>query len=499
MTEMQDSTPRTIPRAIPGEGVNPWVWVMLGLLVVLALAVIFVLPRVVEQYELPLTQRMQTPAPVTEVVQTAPIGAQISPFDEVQRARQRREAQDVLASLLTRQARLNDKSVSRWGQETYDEAIAAAREGDEHYRTGEFHLALSAYQTGDQLLMDLQDSVPDVFRQVMSDAEAAIDAVDPAQAEELFRLALRLDPDSQDADTGLARAITLEEVTALINDALELREQGELEQARNKLREARSLDPLHAQAEQMLAETNVMIRDASFSRAMSRGFSLLQDGEPDEAITAFQQALRIIPGASQAEEAIRQTREQVTNNTIARHMSRAEQFEQNENWPAAIAEYEAVLELDSNVVAAAEGLDYSERRLQLDDLLVRTINEPRRLAEQEVYDYTTQLYETARSLDERGPRLQEQLIRVEALLEEALVPVEVELVSDNATRVTIYQVGELGRFSSQWISLKPGRYVAVGTRAGYRDVREEFVVGFGNDPGPISVQCQEQVAVANRR
>lgn len=495
MSGIQQST----PGARPDEGIRPWVWALLGLLVLLALAVVFVLPKVVEQYELPLTQRVQVQSQPIETVQSAPIGAQISPFDEAQRARQRREAQDVLASLLTRQARLDEKTVSLWGQETYDEAIAAAREGDEHYRSGEFHLALAAYQSGDQLLAGLQDRIPEVLQQVLAEGEAAIDALDAEQAEELFRLALRLDPNSQEADAGLGRAITLDDVTALINEALTLREQGELEQARINLREATSLDPLHEQASQLLAETAVMIRDANFSRAMSRGFALLQDGEADEAIAAFQQALRIIPGASQAEEAIRQTREQVVNNAIARHMNRAEQYEQNENWPAAIAEYEAALELDGNVVAASEGLDYSERRLQLDDLLVRTINEPRRLSEQEVYDYTVRLFETARSLEERGPRLQEQMIRVEALLEEALIPVEVELVSDNATRVTIYQVGELGQFTSRRISLKPGRYVAVGTRPGYRDVREEFLVGFGNDPGPISVQCQEQVAVANRR
>ncbi len=482
------------------DGISPWVWVMLGLLVILALAVVFVLPGMVDRYELPLTQRVQSQSSeATAAVQTLPTATQISPFDEAQRARLRRQAQDALASLLTRQARLDDKRVSEWGQDAYEQALATAREGDEHYRSGEFDQALAAYEQGDQLLGELLDEVPQVHDRLLAEGHEAIDAVDPERAEALFRLALRLDPESQAADAGLARAINLEEVTALVRRAMELRERQELERARDELREATVLDPEHVQASEMLAETNAMIRDANFSRAMSRGLALMQDGRADEAIAQFEQALRIRPGSSQAEEAIRQTREQATNATIAGHRSRAEQYEKDENWPAAIAEYEAALALDSNLVFASEGLDYSERRLQLDDLLVQTINEPYRLAEPEVYDYTVRLFQTGSALDEKGPRLREQLTRVEALLDQAQVPVEVELVSDNATRVTLYTVGELGQFSSRSVSLKPGRYVAVGTRPGYRDVREEFLVGFGNDPGPVTVQCQERVAVANRR
>jgi hypothetical protein len=64
------------------------------------------------------------------------------------------------------------------------------------------------------------------------------------------------------------------------------------------------------------------------------------------------------------------------------------------------------------------------------------------------------------------------------------------LLSDNATKVTLLRKGELGTFQQHNIKLKPGRYVALGERAGYRDVRVEFSVLPANN-APVEVRCEE--------
>jgi tetratricopeptide (TPR) repeat protein len=187
------------------------------------------------------------------------------------------------------------------------------------------------------------------------------------------------------------------------------------------------------------------------------------------------------------------------NASIAEHRSQARAHENAEQWAQAVAEYEAALELDDNLVFAREGLDYAQRRLQLDGLIEQALDDPARLGEPEILEYTTEVYETAASLDEQGPRLERQLDELDDLLAEARELVEVRIRSDNETSVTVYQVGELGTFENMALELRPGRYVAVGTRPGYRDVRREFVVGFGNEPGLITVECSEQVLTTGRR
>ena len=78
-------------------------------------------------------------------------------------------------------------------------------------------------------------------------------------------------------------------------------------------------------------------------------------------------------------------------------------------------------------------------------------------------------------------------------IEIAEIPLSVMLLSDNLTDVVVYKVGRFGRFSSRELHLLPGHYVAVGTRAGYRDVRVEFTLAPGQEPADVTVLCQEKI------
>jgi hypothetical protein len=92
-----------------------------------------------------------------------------------------------------------------------------------------------------------------------------------------------------------------------------------------------------------------------------------------------------------------------------------------------------------------------------------------------------------------GPRLGDQRDELSRLLKRAATPLLVQLVSDGATDVSIYKVGKLGSFETHELSLRPGTYVAVGSRSGYRDVRLEFRVAPETDSGPIVVRCEETI------
>ena len=79
------------------------------------------------------------------------------------------------------------------------------------------------------------------------------------------------------------------------------------------------------------------------------------------------------------------------------------------------------------------------------------------------------------------------------LLKRAATPLQVQLVSDNATDVSVYKVGKLGTFETHELTLRPGKYVAVGSRPGYRDVRLEFLVGPEQEAKPIVIRCEEAI------
>jgi hypothetical protein len=75
----------------------------------------------------------------------------------------------------------------------------------------------------------------------------------------------------------------------------------------------------------------------------------------------------------------------------------------------------------------------------------------------------------------------------------ASTPIKVELRSDQLTEVTLFRVGTLGAFTAKEVELRPGTYTAVGSRNGYRDVRQTFTVVPGRELPPINVVCVEAI------
>jgi len=65
--------------------------------------------------------------------------------------------------------------------------------------------------------------------------------------------------------------------------------------------------------------------------------------------------------------------------------------------------------------------------------------------------------------------------------------------SDNQTHVILYRVADLGQFEQVSLNLRPGKYVAAGSRSGYRDVRVEFTVTGESKDRTILVRCEEPI------
>lgn len=488
-----------IPPAAPNK--TPLlVWAGLGGLFIVALFVVFVLPSIVAEYELPLERRVDNSAlrvPATAANQ----GPAISPFEEAQRSMQRKEAQDVLAELLEQQRTLEQLEVAQWGQVAYSAALEQASIGDEYYRNQDFVLARDAYAAGRDALVRIANSIPAVLSQTLVDAQKALQEGDSTLAQEKFELARLLDPNSEAARIGMGRARTLDEVNALLETADEQLQAGALEEARNNYRAALDLDSYNDYARNQVNEVSRRLTENEFARIMSSGYALLQGGEPEQAIAAFQQAAAIGINREQAVAAITQAENDIANVEINRLRGLIATAEASENWQQAVEEYDKVLAIDENLVFALEGRDYAAKRAQLDRLLETAIANPERFAEDAVFEETRAVYFTGRNVETEspGPKLTRQLDELQVLLENSQVPIDVQLVSDNATDVTLLRVGNLGVFTRQSLSLKPGVYVAVGKRTGYREVREEFTVGFGKTPEVVVVQCNEPVVTTTRR
>ena len=148
---------------------------------------------------------------------------------------------------------------------------------------------------------------------------------------------------------------------------------------------------------------------------------------------------------------------------------------------------------DPNLVFAQEGLKRSEARAGLDAKLRNLIDKPTLLFNDTVLADARLLIADARAVPDAGPKLAEQITKLDRLVQLASTPIMVELKSDQLTAVTLYRVGDLGAFVSKEVQLRPGTYTAIGSRNGYRDVRQTFTVVPGRTLPPVSVICVEPI------
>ncbi len=476
------------PRTTPSGSTALLLGSLFGLLLCAMLAVIFLLPRWVSKPSVAVDQVDNLSAsPATSKEKPR------SPWQEAQLASERKAAQAVLEKLLESQFELQERSVQEWAGDEFESATQQAQRGDALYRERDFAAATAAYQAGLEGLDKLLAKTDTAIEQALTAGTAALTAGDAAQAKAKFDLVLRIDADNENAKAGLQRTAVLNEVLALVAAATKLEKDEKLEPALEQLQQALKLDAKSATAQQGAARVQAKLQGAEFAQLMSSGYQALSAGQHGRAIKSFQQALQVKADAPEAREALAQARSQFGLQQISAAMQRAEKSEQQEDWAAALEAYTAALAVDKNLIAVQQRLQQAQTRARLDQALQRATAQPERLAHTRVYAAAQTLYRKAQSIQQPGPKLSQQLETLQRQLRESQIPIAVQLESDNETDVTVLKVKHLGTFSAQQLSLKPGKYVAIGSRERYRDVRKEFRIEPGMQAANVVIQCVEKI------
>ncbi len=405
----------------------------------------------------------------------------------------RAQAEELLTDLLPQQGRLEELSAASWGEETWAEYEESARIGDDAYLANEFQNAVPAYARALEVGEILLARSVSIIDAAMDAGYAALDAGNATLASEQFGIVLEIEPENGAARRGFERAARLPEVLRLTRDGEVLERDGALEDAATAYRDALAIDAEWAPARSALISIENRLQNRSFDALMSQAFSALAQEDFDEALEQFDAALALRPGSEEAMAGRLQAEQGERLAEIALIEARAFAAEARERWEQAIELYENALEADATLVFAQEGLERARLRGDLDSKLIYLLENPNLLFDDTVLADAQALLIDAQAVDEPGARLTEQSTELDRLLRLASTPIAIELQSDELTEVTVYRVGRLGTFAQTTLELRPGTYTAIGSRDGYRDVRETFTILPGRPVKPVRVECSEPI------
>lgn len=479
-------------------------WLIPGViaLFVVAIAVFVILPNVVTTRDsasdstndsaMPAQAEGSAASPQSNTVNGDNLGEERSPFAEAQQQKLRKLAQDALQIVLEAQESLLEFSVESWAAEAYAAALLIANTGDEAYRERQFVDAAAAYQEAAAALAVLEDSIPERAQKARSETLAAIESGNSLAAQNGYEVLALLEPVDPELPRLLERIATIPEVGAALEIAAKSADMGDTAAAVKAALDAKATDPQHQRVAQLLAEYQEADALARFRAAMSAGYAALDAENFNEASAFFAKAGKIRPGASEPQSAQAELTAAKTAAKLRQLANTGKTQERDEAWADAVATYEEALSIDSTLIYARDGLKQAAPRAELAAALTAVLEDPERLVNTRALAAAEAVLADATAIAPRGPVLETQIAELQKLLLWAKTPVAVTFTSDNQTDVTLLRVKRLGSFATSELTLRPGRYTALGVRNGFRDVRINFDIK-PDSRTDVDVRCLEAI------
>ncbi len=426
-----------------------------------------------------------------QISNTSP--SDVKPSTAAEKTRYRQDAQTVLAQIIPLRDRLEDQSVDLWAAVEFQQGLDFIVVGDQKYSYGDYRLSLDDYRAALELFTAIEISGQEKLESAITAGLEAIESLNLVVAGKASELANAIAGQDHRVQQVVSRFDSLPELIDQMDSGDQARNTGDLELALIAYRQAVGIDPLHRRANESLSSVKTDITDRKFRRHMSRAYSAMDSGDYEAAVVAFNEAGTIYPGHTAISQGLAQVRNRNSQQKVNQQIARASELEANEQWAQAVIVYDTLLTQDPTLTEAKVKLIPARVRAGLDLRLNEIIDEPLKLAEPSEYRSAYTSLVDARGISDPGHNLQSQIGQIEVLLKRALTSVNVIFESDNLTDVTLFRVARLGQFQQTSLTLKPGKYIAAGTRRGYRDVRVEFIITGEPLENPIVVSCQEPI------
>lgn len=480
-------------------------------LLLAALFVVFILPQLIsgpaKDSEID-TDTDNTPLP------TATVQNDLAPSLIAEKTRYRQQSQTLLASVLALRDTLLDQSIERWAQPQFSRALTLVDEGDNQYSFGKYNQSITSYQRALEQLQTLEQLATVTLEKSLIDATEAIARAEPddiALVSAALALALAIAPSDDRVQKLDQQAIDFSDLVAALARGDLASAKGHHQRAKEHYAQALAIIPDHQRAQRALNRTQVEIDQNNFVALMSDGYDALNNNDFDAALENFTRARGIYgshsmaPSAADAPslaaeknlnsvaQAIAQLDNRRSQYRVNQQITIAEGLEKQEQWQQAQTIYQNLLATDASLIDIKARLVQVRVRAELDQQITSILNDPLRLANQRAYIDAQTILNSARGIKRPQEKLQRQIEQLIAVIERARVAIDVPVISDNQTEVTVYRVAKLGTFKEMRVQLVPGRYIIVGTRQGYRDVRVELIVEATGEIQPLDISCTEQI------
>jgi hypothetical protein len=446
------------------------------------------------------SEKHQAQIPVSEQHQALPMKADAKSAAETEKppnparlAAEKEQAEQNLAEFMQLKQALESKGAPTWANAAYSEMMQLAERADRLLIENNYLAAGEKYAEAGAKARILADQIEPTLKRLLAEGQAAMAEGNAELARQKLTAALMIDPDSKAAQHGLQRAKNSAAVAQLMIQGAAHEKEGKIAFALADYQEALRLDPESKEVQQALARAKRLIGDEEFQQLMSEGLAALHANNYNLAREKLLKAQSFKPASQEVRDALAQVDQSMRLASIETYRRQATNAEQAENWQQALDAYLQVLKIDPDVQFAIQGKQRALDHIRIDKRINFFLQQPAVLESDRQLENAMQLMAEIEKIKPQGPRFKDQLAKLTRMVDAAQTPVTIILESDGLTEVAVYKVGQLGRFTSRVLGLRPGTYTVVGTRDGYQDVRRQLTIKAGQKPARIAIQCEVKI------
>lgn len=306
------------------------------------------------------------------------------------------------------------------------------------------------------------------FQSQLSAAKRAYDADQYAQANLAISKALSFKPKDQAALSLRQKIFALPVLLDLIDQAKVAGLENNLAKELDLSRRILDLDPTRERYRTRSIAIEKLLTEIGFEAAVARGLQAFSDDNVEALKIAYSEAKGIFP--ARAETKTLETKLRALKKRIALN-----QFKENarsaikaDRWQDARDAFENAAALDPLDNEVAGGLDLSAKILKSQSAVRTFLNQPERLSTNAVAKKAKKSIESADAYSAVSPSLKEASEELQHQITAQNRLIEVVVLSDNLTLVSVKGVGKVGKTLNYRIKLKPGSYSFEGRRKGFK-------------------------------
>ncbi len=375
---------------------------------------------------------------------------------------------------------------------TYGEAVERYDQGLHDLNAKRFKQSLDAFAMTDAILGDLESRSIQQIGGMLEAANLAVAECDVAAAQTAFEKVLQIDSTNTAAIEGLAMANALAEISADVQTVQSLEASGELNAA---LAQVDELLALHANNLFLLNERRrieALIADRDHQAAVDAARLAERSGDLAAAVSALETALAI-RSSPELNDQLKQLKARERQARLEVLLETAYNALQAGNYDAARKGYKEALALAPESKEARTGLEKASGLYLANIRYSQNLNSAAKYLLEGRFPLAAKFFNDAMasrpSAVPSGQALEESRIRRELALQSD--EVDIRIVSDKKTYVSLIGVFAPERLRSKDLKLFPDVYTLKGTRKGYQPIEVEFKLTT-NSRKEFEVICTEK-------